>query len=149
MVNLYAVLVARFRLAKPIVFDSYIVPIAFYLWDISHLSLSIFHSLPVLWVCQFLMHFCFRLTLQLLIKLEDNRLIETVGIPVPDDKGSMRLTACVSSQVIFWDDISQFQICISLLLFNVGFFCTENMYNYPYISHQTVFTTYLLVFYFA
>jgi hypothetical protein len=43
----------------------------------------------------------FPLTMQLLIKLEDNRLIETVGIPVEDDKGSMRLTACVSSQVIF------------------------------------------------
>ncbi|KAF5467309.1 hypothetical protein F2P56_017145 [Juglans regia] len=38
-------------------------------------------------------------TVKLLIKLEDNRLIETVGIPVEDDKGSMRLTACVSSQV--------------------------------------------------
>lgn len=38
-------------------------------------------------------------TVKLLIKLEDNRLIETVGIPVQDDKGSMRLTACVSSQV--------------------------------------------------
>ncbi|KAL5561839.1 hypothetical protein UlMin_031586 [Ulmus minor] len=37
-------------------------------------------------------------TVKLLLKLEDNRLIETVGIPV-DDKGSMRLTACVSSQV--------------------------------------------------
>ncbi|XP_071930039.1 uncharacterized protein [Coffea arabica] len=36
---------------------------------------------------------------QLLIKLEDNRLVETVGIPVEDDKGSVRLTACVSSQV--------------------------------------------------
>ncbi|KAH9702079.1 Elp3 domain-containing protein [Citrus sinensis] len=36
---------------------------------------------------------------QLLIKLEDNRLIETVGIPVEDEKGPMRLTACVSSQV--------------------------------------------------
>lgn len=41
------------------------------------------------------------LILQLLIKLEDNRLIETVGIPVEDDKGPMRLTACVSSQVFF------------------------------------------------
>lgn len=40
--------------------------------------------------------------MQLLIKLEDNRLIETVGIPVEDAKGSVRLTACVSSQVIFW-----------------------------------------------
>ncbi|KAG6671150.1 hypothetical protein I3843_01G279200 [Carya illinoinensis] len=38
-------------------------------------------------------------TVKLLIKLEDNRLIETVGIPVEDDKGLMRLTACVSSQV--------------------------------------------------
>ncbi|KAJ9160131.1 hypothetical protein P3X46_025562 [Hevea brasiliensis] len=38
-------------------------------------------------------------TVKLLIKLEDNRLIETVGIPVEDDKGSMRLTACISSQV--------------------------------------------------
>ncbi|XP_022764533.1 uncharacterized protein LOC111309790 [Durio zibethinus] len=38
-------------------------------------------------------------TVKLLIKLEDNRLIETVGIPVADEKGSMRLTACVSSQV--------------------------------------------------
>ncbi|KAL8551982.1 hypothetical protein ACS0TY_000874 [Phlomoides rotata] len=37
-------------------------------------------------------------TVKLLIKLEDNRLVETVGIPV-DDKGSPRLTACVSSQV--------------------------------------------------
>ncbi|GMI83413.1 hypothetical protein like AT2G39670 [Hibiscus trionum] len=38
-------------------------------------------------------------TVKLLIKLEDNRLIETVGIPVEHEKGSMRLTACVSSQV--------------------------------------------------
>ncbi|KAK7321515.1 hypothetical protein VNO77_32241 [Canavalia gladiata] len=38
-------------------------------------------------------------TVKLLLKLEDNRLIETVGIPVEDDKGSVRLTACVSSQV--------------------------------------------------
>ncbi|KAJ6806839.1 uncharacterized protein M6B38_135155 [Iris pallida] len=38
-------------------------------------------------------------TIKALIKLEDNRLIETVGIPVEDDKGSVRLTACVSSQV--------------------------------------------------
>ncbi|BBG97976.1 Radical SAM superfamily protein, partial [Prunus dulcis] len=38
-------------------------------------------------------------TVKLLIKLEDNRLIETVGIPVKDEKGVMRLTACVSSQV--------------------------------------------------
>lgn len=43
-------------------------------------------------------YFCF---LQLLLKLEDNRLVETVGIPVKDEKGSVRLTACVSSQVIF------------------------------------------------
>ncbi|KAI8006048.1 putative dual-specificity RNA methyltransferase RlmN [Camellia lanceoleosa] len=38
-------------------------------------------------------------TIKLLIKLEDNRLVETVGIPVEDDKGSVRLTACISSQV--------------------------------------------------
>ncbi|RWR86086.1 putative dual-specificity RNA methyltransferase RlmN [Cinnamomum micranthum f. kanehirae] len=38
-------------------------------------------------------------TVKILILLEDNRLIETVGIPVEDDKGSIRLTACVSSQV--------------------------------------------------
>ncbi|KAG1371707.1 Ribosomal RNA large subunit methyltransferase RlmN/Cfr [Cocos nucifera] len=38
-------------------------------------------------------------TVKILIKLEDNRLIETVGIPVEDDKGSFRLTACISSQV--------------------------------------------------
>lgn len=38
-------------------------------------------------------------TIKLLIKLEDNRLIETVGIPVEDDKNTVRLTACVSSQV--------------------------------------------------
>ncbi|KAM0035405.1 putative 23S rRNA (adenine(2503)-C(2))-methyltransferase [Helianthus debilis subsp. tardiflorus] len=31
--------------------------------------------------------------------ISDNRLVETVGIPVKDDKGSVRLTACVSSQV--------------------------------------------------
>lgn len=47
----------------------------------------------------FLAFFGWNLTLQLLLKLEDNRLIETVGIPVEDDKGSVRLTACVSSQV--------------------------------------------------
>ncbi|KAK1299521.1 hypothetical protein QJS10_CPB14g01572 [Acorus calamus] len=38
-------------------------------------------------------------TIKILIKLEDNRLVETVGIPVEDDQGSLRLTACVSSQV--------------------------------------------------
>lgn len=38
-------------------------------------------------------------TIKLLLKLEDNRLVETVGIPVADKKGSVRLTACVSSQV--------------------------------------------------
>ncbi|CAL4959224.1 unnamed protein product [Urochloa decumbens] len=39
-------------------------------------------------------------TTKILLKLEDKRLIETVGIPVDDDnKGSSRLTACVSSQV--------------------------------------------------
>lgn len=38
-------------------------------------------------------------TIKLLIKLEDSRLVETVGIPVKDNDGSYRLTACVSSQV--------------------------------------------------
>lgn len=38
-------------------------------------------------------------TVKVLLKLEDDRLIETVGIPVDDSKGSSRLTACVSSQV--------------------------------------------------
>ncbi|XP_061363716.1 uncharacterized protein LOC133307253 [Gastrolobium bilobum] len=38
-------------------------------------------------------------TVKLLLKLEDNRLIETVGIPVEDENGPGRLTACVSSQV--------------------------------------------------
>ncbi|KAL9260679.1 putative dual-specificity RNA methyltransferase RlmN [Drosera capensis] len=38
-------------------------------------------------------------TIKLLLKLEDSRLVETVGIPVEDEKGSVRLTACVSSQV--------------------------------------------------
>ncbi|XP_031259596.1 uncharacterized protein LOC116117723 isoform X2 [Pistacia vera] len=38
-------------------------------------------------------------TIKLLVQLEDNRLVETVGIPVEDKKGLMRLTACVSSQV--------------------------------------------------
>jgi len=42
------------------------------------------------------------LILQLLLKLEDNRLIETVGIPVMGDTGLSRLTACVSSQVFHW-----------------------------------------------
>eukprot|EP00262_Sarcandra_glabra_P004525 TRINITY_DN1560_c0_g2_i1.p1 TRINITY_DN1560_c0_g2~~TRINITY_DN1560_c0_g2_i1.p1 ORF type:complete len:391 (-),score=43.77 TRINITY_DN1560_c0_g2_i1:380-1552(-) len=38
-------------------------------------------------------------TVKILIKLEDDRLIETVGIPVEDEKKSYRLTACISSQV--------------------------------------------------
>lgn len=38
-------------------------------------------------------------TVKLLLKLEDNRLIETVGIPVMADDCVTRLTACVSSQV--------------------------------------------------
>ncbi|KAL2317243.1 hypothetical protein Fmac_031119 [Flemingia macrophylla] len=38
-------------------------------------------------------------TIKLLLKLEDNRLIETVGIPVMVDGCVTRLTACVSSQV--------------------------------------------------
>ncbi|XP_051143669.1 uncharacterized protein LOC127260060 [Andrographis paniculata] len=38
-------------------------------------------------------------TVKLLIELKDSRLVETVGIPVEDKEGSVRLTACVSSQV--------------------------------------------------
>uniref|UniRef100_A0A803N2L9 Radical SAM core domain-containing protein n=2 Tax=Chenopodium quinoa TaxID=63459 RepID=A0A803N2L9_CHEQI len=38
-------------------------------------------------------------TIKLLLKLVDDRLVETVGIPVTDENGSVRLTACVSSQV--------------------------------------------------
>lgn len=38
-------------------------------------------------------------TVKLLLKLEDNRLIETVGIPVMAESSLNRLTACVSSQV--------------------------------------------------
>ncbi|KAK8926498.1 hypothetical protein KSP39_PZI019032 [Platanthera zijinensis] len=38
-------------------------------------------------------------TIKVLIRLEDSRLIEAVGIPIEDDKGFVRLTACVSSQV--------------------------------------------------
>ncbi|CAN6442646.1 unnamed protein product [Victoria cruziana] len=38
-------------------------------------------------------------TVKVLLKLEDSRLVETVGIPAEDEKGSLRLTACVSSQV--------------------------------------------------
>lgn len=49
-----------------------------------------------------LRHQCVKI-LQLLLKLDDSRLIETVGIPVEDknNKGSVRLTACISSQVFF------------------------------------------------
>ncbi|XP_057827433.1 uncharacterized protein LOC131038888 isoform X3 [Cryptomeria japonica] len=38
-------------------------------------------------------------TIKVLLRLEDSRLIETVGIPVIEEGGSTRLTACVSSQV--------------------------------------------------
>ncbi|CAN8287162.1 unnamed protein product [Cochlearia groenlandica] len=38
-------------------------------------------------------------TIKLLLNLQDNLLIETVGIPVQEEKGITRLTACVSSQV--------------------------------------------------
>jgi adenine C2-methylase RlmN of 23S rRNA A2503 and tRNA A37 len=40
--------------------------------------------------------------LQALLKLEDARLVEAVGIPVVDEGGINRLTVCVSSQVIFY-----------------------------------------------
>lgn len=35
----------------------------------------------------------------MLLRLEDNRIVETVGIPVEEKQGTNRLTACVSSQV--------------------------------------------------
>lgn len=54
--------------------------------------------------------------MQLLLKLEDNRLIETVGIPVEDEKGSVRLTACVSSQV--FDLLLSFESSMNELLFS-------------------------------
>lgn len=38
-------------------------------------------------------------TLKALLKLEDSRLVETVGIPVEEARGINRLTVCVSSQV--------------------------------------------------
>ncbi|KAH7431283.1 hypothetical protein KP509_08G040900 [Ceratopteris richardii] len=38
-------------------------------------------------------------TLKALLKLEDSRIIETVGIPVEEARGINRLTVCVSSQV--------------------------------------------------
>ncbi|XP_054788755.1 uncharacterized protein LOC129294419 isoform X2 [Prosopis cineraria] len=44
-------------------------------------------------------------TVKLLLKLHDNRLIETVGIPVEGGKGSVRLTACVSSQVLAIEEV--------------------------------------------
>lgn len=47
--------------------------------------------------CKDILHLCS--VLQLLLRLEDDRLVETVGIPVKDREGASRLTACVSSQV--------------------------------------------------
>eukprot|EP00249_Psilotum_nudum_P011392 c23145_g1_i2 orf=3-1157(-) len=38
-------------------------------------------------------------TVKVLLKLQDKKLVEAVGIPVVDSRGSNRLTACVSSQV--------------------------------------------------
>eukprot|EP00250_Pteridium_aquilinum_P020066 c24687_g1_i1 orf=35-1303(+) len=38
-------------------------------------------------------------TLKALLKLEDSRIVETVGIPVEEARGINRLTVCVSSQV--------------------------------------------------
>ncbi|CAI9783148.1 unnamed protein product [Fraxinus pennsylvanica] len=53
--------------------------------------------------------------LQLLVKLQDNKLVETIGIPVNDDKGSVRLTACVSSQLwLFILTTGLFGLCIGL-----------------------------------
>ncbi|XP_022880242.1 uncharacterized protein LOC111397502 isoform X2 [Olea europaea var. sylvestris] len=49
-------------------------------------------------------------TVKLLVKLEDNRLVETVGIPVKDEKGSIRLTACVSSQVLAIEELFKHRV---------------------------------------
>ncbi|KAJ7244209.1 hypothetical protein O6H91_Y432200 [Diphasiastrum complanatum] len=49
-------------------------------------------------------------TIKVLLKLDDNRLVETVGIPVEEEKGLNRLTACVSSQDL---QIGQRMITIS------------------------------------
>lgn len=38
-------------------------------------------------------------TVKILLRLEDSRLVEAVGIPVKDKEGHARLTVCVSSQV--------------------------------------------------
>lgn len=79
------------------------------------------------------------LILQLLIKLEDNRLIETVGIPVQDEKGLMRLTACVSSQVIFQDrvqSLTKFPHCSYVLILALEFQCTVHYSNcFSYVAY--------------
>jgi len=51
----------------------------------------------------------------LLLKLEDNRLVETVGIPVKDEKGSVRLTACVSSQVSCCEEVLAYGVLYAVL----------------------------------
>jgi 23S rRNA (adenine2503-C2)-methyltransferase len=38
-------------------------------------------------------------TQKLLLQLSEGRVVETVGIPVTDERGKQRLTVCVSSQV--------------------------------------------------
>jgi 23S rRNA (adenine2503-C2)-methyltransferase len=63
--------------------------------------------------------------LQILLKLEDNRLVETVGIPV-DDRGTPRLTACVSSQVrgaficYCWFSVLSVLLTVATVLMQVG-----------------------------
>lgn len=57
--------------------------------------------------------------LQILLKLEDNRLVETVGIPVEDEK--IRLTACVSSQVTILTDFAMEVWDFSFFLINAFF----------------------------
>lgn len=70
----------------------------------------------------------FILFLQILLRLSDNRLVETVGIPVEDGKGSYRLTACVSSQVwkaflvlvmAWWCPFIFSFICVLILVYYV------------------------------
>ena len=61
--------------------------------------------------------------LQLLLRLEDDRLVETVGIPVKDKEGASRLTVCVSSQV-----------CVLLIMLLAFWSCINSMTHYELIS---------------
>ena len=82
----------------------------------------------LLLACKDVLHLCF--VVQLLLRLEDDRLVETVGIPLKDREGASRLTACVSSQVndrglllhtafgrFSWYDMLFNQFSVSILYF--------------------------------